>query len=270
MAGYILAPMMASYIASGFRNSAAAAVIVGLVFGPPMRAQAPASERIQALEREVNQQKRTLRDWGGLLRYGSDNTELPPAGDDRVVFLGDQITDFWGRGQAPFFPDKHWLNRGIAGQTTDQMLVRFRQDVISLHPKAVVILGGLNDIAGLHGFATEEMILDNLMSMTEIAKANGIRVVLASVTPVCDCFDKAAGRRRWQERITEVNELIEKYCAQSGAVYLDYYSAMVQDRKKDDDNLKKDLTTNGVVPNDAGYSVMAPLAARAVSEALKK
>jgi len=106
--------------------------------------------------------------------------------------------------------------------------------------------------------------------MTEIAKANGIRVVLASVTPVCDCFDKAAGRRRWQERITEVNELIEKYCAQSGAVYLDYYSAMVQDRKKDDDNLKKDLTTNGVVPNDAGYSVMAPLAARAVSEALKK
>jgi len=150
------------------------------------------------------------------------------------------------------------------------MLVRFRQDVVSLHPKAVVILGGLNDIAGLHGFATEEMILDNLMSMTEIAKANGIRVVLASVTPVCDCFDKAAGRRRWQERITEVNELIEKYCAQSGAVYLDYYSAMVQDRKKDDDNLKKDLTTNGVVPNDAGYSVMAPLAARAVSEALKK
>ena len=108
------------------------------------------------------------------------------------------------------------------------------------------------------------------VAMTEIAKANGIRVVLASVTPVCDCFDKAAGRRRWQERITEVNELIEKYCAQSGAVYLDYYSAMVQDRKKDDDNLKKDLTTNGVVPNDAGYSVMAPLAARAVSEALKK
>lgn len=256
--------MMASYIASEFRNRVGFALLLA---GQLLPAQAPETDRVQSLERQFAQQKRTLRDYGGLLRYGSDNTELPAAKTDevRVVFIGDQITDFWGRGQTPFPLDKHWLNRGIAGQTTDQMLIRFRQDVVSLNPKVVVILGGLNDIAGLHGIVTEETVLDNLMSMTEIAKASGIRVVLASVTPVCDCFDKNTGRRRWQERITEVNELIQKYCARSGAVFLDYYSAMVQDG-----NLKKDLTANGVVPNDAGYGVMMPLAEKAIGEALRK
>src|SRR5262249_5967339 len=150
-------------------------------------------------------------------RYGSDNSELPPPakGENRVIFFGDQITDYWSRA-GTFFTGKPWLNRGIAGQTTDQMLVRFRQDVISLHPKAVVILAGLNDIAGLHGSSTEEMILDNLTSMTELAKANGIRVVLASVTPVCNCYTNSVARERWQERIAEVNELLEKYCAKNG------------------------------------------------------
>ncbi len=134
-----------------------------------------------------------------------------------------------------------------------------------MHPKAVVILAGLNDIAGLHGTFTEETTLDNLKSMTELAQVNGIRVVLASVTPVCDCFTKSTARQRWQERITELNELIRKYCARGSAVYLDYHSAMAND-----DNLKKDLTSDGVLPNDAGYSVMAPLAEKAVAEALKK
>jgi lysophospholipase L1-like esterase len=188
----------------------------------------------------------------------------PAADEDRVVFLGDQITEFWGR-SAPFFEGKRWLNRGIAGQTTDQMLVRFRQDVIGLHPKAVVILAGLNDIAGLHGSATEEMILDNLTSMTELARANGIRVVLASVTPVCDCFKKSTERQRWQERISEVNELLTKYSGHSGAVYLDYYSAMA-----DGENLKTSLTSDGVLPNAAGYGIMAPMAEKAIAEALKK
>src|SRR5690349_22355342 len=222
--------------------------------------QQPCADRVQSLERAT-------RDWGGLIRYGSDNSELrpPAAGENRVVFLGDQITEFWSRGNPAFFSGNAWLNRGIAGQTTDQMLIRFRQDVIDLHPKAVVILAGINDIAGLHGTATEEMIVDNLMSMTELARANGIRVVLASVTPVCDCFAKGTARQRWQERIHEVNELIQKYSAGSGAVYLNYFSAMA-----DDDNLKKELTSDGVLPNDAGYRIMAQLAEKAVAEALTR
>jgi lysophospholipase L1-like esterase len=221
---------------------------------------------VQSLERQLAGERRTLRDFGGLTRYGSDDSEVPPpaADEDRVVFLGDQITEFWGR-SAPLFEGKGWLNRGIAGQTTDQMLVRFRQDVIGLHPKAVLILAGLNDIAGLHGSATEEMILDNLTSMTELARANRIRVVLASVNPVCDCFKKNSERRRWQERIMEVNSLIRQYCARTGAVYLDYYSAMA-----DGETLKMSLTSDGVLPNAAGYAIMADLAEKAIAEALRK
>ncbi len=229
--------------------------------------QDSSADRVKSLERELNQQQKASRDWGGLIRYGSDNSELPPPakGETRVIFFGDQITDYWGRGNTQFFPGKPWLNRGIAGQTTDQMLIRFRQDVISLRPAAVVILGGLNDIAGLHGPATEETVLDNLISMAELARVNGISVVLASVTPVCDCFTKGAARQRWQERISELNELIEKYCDRTGAVYLDYYSAMAEE-----DNLKKELTNDGVLPNDAGYRVMAPLAEQAIAKALNK
>jgi len=237
-----------------------------LLTGPVTYAQEACGDRVQSLERQLAVERRTLRDFGGLTRYGSDDSEVvPPAADeDRVVFLGDQITEVWGR-SAPFFEGKRWLNRGIAGQTTDQMLVRFRQDVIGLHPKAVVILAGLNDIAGLHGSATEEMILDNLTSMTELAQANGIRVVLASVTPVCDCFNKSRRRQRWQERISGVNDLLRKYSGYSGAVYLDYYSPMA-----DGENLKMSLTSDGVLPNAAGYAIMAPLAEKAIAQALKK
>jgi lysophospholipase L1-like esterase len=262
---------MAFYTASAFRNSgrprALAAVIGLLLCESAIWAQASSPDRIQSLERQLADQKRLLRDWGGLIRYGSDNSELrpPAAGENRVVFLGDQITDLWGRGSAGFFPDKPWLNRGIAGQTTDQMLVRFRQDVIDLHANVVVILAGLNDIAGIHGTFTEEMTLDNLKSMTELAHANGIRAVLASVTPVCDCYTNSKARQRWQERITELNELIRKYCARGNAGYLDYYSAL-----SDEGNLKKELTSDGVLPNDPGYIVMARLAEQAVAEALKK
>jgi len=237
-----------------------------------MRAQTSGSQesgagRIQSLERQLAEQRRVLRDWGGLIHYGSDNSELraPVAGENRVIFFGDQITEYWGRENHSFFPGKPWLNRGIAGQTTDQMLVRFRQDVISLRPKVVVILGGINDIAGLHGPSTEETILDNLMSMTELAQVNGIRVVLASVTPVCDCFTRSNERQRWQERISEINELIRKYCRQTGATYLDYFSAMALDG-----SMKTQLTKDGVMPNEAGYDTMARLAAGAIEGALRK
>jgi lysophospholipase L1-like esterase len=251
---------METCIVSVFRSS----LLLLLGFG--LSGQDSSADRIQSLERELKQQQRASKDWGGLIRYGSDNSELPPPvkGERRVVFFGDQITDDWGHGNVQFFPGKHWLNRGIAGQTTDQMLIRFRQDVVSLHPAAVVILGGLNDIAGLHGPASEETALDNLISMAELAQVNGIRVILASVTPVCECFTKNAARQRWQERIVELNELIEKYCASTGAVYLDYYSAMAKE-----DNLKMELTNDGVLPNDAGYQVMGALAEQAIAKALK-
>ncbi len=267
---------MGSCIASAFRNSASALTVASLFVSTLLVTSLAAqdstpvatspAERIQSLERQLHQQNRTLGDYGGLIRYGSDNSELPPPakGEDRAIFFGDQITDFWGR-RTGQFPGKPWLNRGIPGQTTDQMLIRFRQDVISLSPKVVVILGGLNDIAGLHGSSTEEMILDNLVSMTELARANGIRVVLASLTPVCNCFGKNAARERWRERIAEANELIEAYCSKSGATYLDYYSAMSHDGE-----LKKELTGDGVLPNEAGYAIMSRLAKKAIREASRK
>ena len=201
-----------------------------------------------------------LLDWAGLTVYGSENAEIraPKPGQDRVVFLGDQITRRW----TGFFHGKPYLNRGIDNQTSPQMLVRFRQDVISLKPKVVVIQAGTNDIASVTGPSTEGMIAENFMSMVELAKFNGIRVVLASATPVCDCFTNQTARRP-QGKIIGLNGWIKDYAARSGSVYLDYYSALADGR-----NFKKELTSDGLVPNDAGYKVMAPLAEKAIAEAL--
>lgn len=231
-------------------------------------AQPPGSDKVQSLQRELAAQKHLLRDWGGLTRYGSENTTIHPpgAGENRVVFLGDQITELWGRGAAQFFPGKPYFNRGIGSQTTSQLLVRFRQDVISLRPKVVVIQGGANDLAGVSGPATEEMIAENFMSMTDLAKAHGIRVVIASITPVCDCVAKLTRKRSqeiMQEKIVEVNELLKDYAGRSGVVYLDYYSVLAEGR-----DFKKELTSDGMLPNDAGYGMIAPLAEKAIAEAL--
>jgi len=234
---------MACCTASGFRGSAwlALAVLGGLA-----GSQTPPS------------------DWAGLTRYGSENTEIPPPapGENRVVFLGDDITELWGQGEAKFFPGKPYWNRGIRKQTTPQMLVRFRQDVISLKPKVVVILAGANDLAGLTGPATQAMIAENIMSMTDLAKANGIRVVLASLTPVCDCFGPQT-RQRPLGKILGMNEWLHEYARESGSVYLDYYSALAEGRA-----LKREFTTDGFLLNDAAYQVMAPLAERAIAKAL--
>jgi lysophospholipase L1-like esterase len=221
---------------------------------------------VAALEQRMAAQRHLLIDWAGLIRYGSENTELPrPApGEDRVVFLGDEITEFWGGGKTKFFPGKPYLNRGIKGQTTPQMLVRFRQDVIALKPKVVVILAGTNDLASVTGPITQRMMAENIMSIVELAQANGIRVVLASLTPVCDCYTKQTALRP-HGKIMGINEWLKEYAAQSGAVYLDYYSAMAEGR-----NLKRELTSDGLLPNDAGYSVMAPLAEQAIAQALGK
>ena len=239
-----------------------AAGLLLLVGCAPAQASDPAA-KVEALEHRLAAQRHYLTDFGGLVRYGSDNSELkaPKPGENRVVFFGDDITDFWS---AAFFAGKSYVNRGIAGQTTAQMLVRFRQDVVLLQPKVVVIQAGTNDMAGFTGPATEGVIGENLASMVDIAKANGIRVVLASVTPVCDCFSKQTGIRP-QGKIIGLNGWIKGLAARSGAVYVDYYSALADGR-----NLRKELTKDGLLPNEAGYAAMAPVAEKAIAEALKK
>lgn len=236
----------------------------------PLGAQPPAPPReptpAQLAERHRAEDERLRTDWAGLQRYRRANAELPPPapGEDRVVFLGNSITDAWGRAFATTFPGKPYVGRGIGGQTTSQMLVRFRQDVIALKPKVVVILAGTNDIAGNTGPSTLEMIQDNLMSMVEIAQANGLRVVLASVLPVYDY----PWRRGLEPapKIVALNAWMKDYAARVGAVYLDYHSAMADGRQ----GMRAELATDGVHPNEAGYRVMAPLAERAVAEALRR
>ena len=210
-------------------------------------------------------QKR-LQDWPALGRYRADNAKVvaPAAGEDRVVFMGDSITDGWGRGRGKFFPGKPYINRGISGQTTPQMLIRFRPDVIALQPKAVVILAGTNDIAGNTGPSTLEMIEDNLMSMAELAKANGIKVVLSSVMPVCD-YIRPQTERRPPEKIVALNAWMKGYADKNGFLYLDYYTPLLDDKGM----LKKELTFDGLHPNDEGYEMMGPLAEKAISQALK-
>ncbi len=207
------------------------------------------------------------QDWADLGRYSAENSKLsPPAlSEDRVDFMGDSITDAWGRSYGKFFPGKPYVNRGISGQTTPQMLIRFRPDVIDLRPKVVVILAGTNDIAGNTGPMTLEQTEGNLASMAQLAQVNGIRLVLASVTPVCDCFTSQTARRP-PAKILELNRWIKEYCERNGAVYLDYYSAMADEQGF----MKKPLTHDGLHPNAAGYEVMAPLAERAIQQALRK
>lgn len=223
-------------------------------------------QRIEELEKLLSAHRRLLMDWGGLLHYGSDNTELrkPPPGVKRVVFFGDDITEHWGEGKSPFFPGKAYLNRGISRQTTGQMLIRFRQDVIDMQPSVVVIQGGSNDLARFAGPATEGMIADNFMTMAELAKAHGIKVVLASVTPVCDCFRKLTDLRV-PGRIIGLNSWIKGYAEKTGLVYLNYYAALADGRA-----MKQALTLDGLVPNDAGYETIAPLAEHAIAAALAK
>jgi acyl-CoA thioesterase I len=220
----------------------------------------------QSLEsRQLTRIHALLTDWAGLTRYGSEDTEIrpPKPGERRVIFLGDQITEEWSAPRnGGFFPGKPYLNRGIADQTTGQMLGRFRQDVISLKPTVVVILAGTNDLAGVLGPSTEGTMADNFASIVELAKLHGIHVVLASVTPVCDCFKNQTGSRP-RGKIIGLNRWIKDYAAQSGSVYLDYYSALAADR-----NFKQELTSDGLLPNQAGYAVMTPLVEEAIAQAL--
>jgi lysophospholipase L1-like esterase len=217
----------------------------------------------------------TLKDWPNLARYREPNTRIvaPAKNEKRVVFMGDSITDMWVQPQfGGFFPGKPYIDRGISGQTTPQMLIRFRPDVIALNPKVVVILAGTNDLAGNTGPMSLEEIEANLASMSELARANKIKVVLASVLPVYDGGHNREGKeivmtdRRPPEKILALNTWIKKYTAENKLVYLDYFSAMVDDKGF----LKRDLSEDGLHPNKAGYDVMAPLAESAIQSALKK
>jgi lysophospholipase L1-like esterase len=203
-------------------------------------------------------------DWANLARYRSANAELsaPASGEQRVVFMGNSITEAWAPFFAQEFPGKPYIGRGISGQTTPQMLVRFRQDVIALDPAVVVILGGTNDIAGNTGPSTLEMIEDNIASMTELAQANHIRVVLASVLPVYD-YPWKRGLEPAQKIIT-LNAWIKAYAARVGATYVDFHTAMADERE----GMRPALTRDGVHPNEAGYRVMAPLVEHAIDVAL--
>jgi lysophospholipase L1-like esterase len=186
----------------------------------------------------------------------------PAPGEKRVVFFGDSITDIWPL--AEYFPGKPYINRGISGQTTAQMLVRFRQDVIALQPKAVVILAGTNDIAGNTGPTRIEDIEANFTSLAELAKANRIAIVFSSVLPVHNYTPESHDlfAQRPPEKIAELNRWLKTYCAAQGCIYLDYFSAMV-DRSG---LLRKELANDGLHPNQAGYKLMAPLAEGAIDK----
>lgn len=206
------------------------------------------------------------QDWPNLQKYKNDNKTLgmPATGEKRIVFMGNSITEGWFKMDPDFFKGKPYVGRGISGQTTPQMLVRFRQDVIALKPFAVVILAGTNDIAGNTGPATLEEIFGNIASMAELAAANKIKVVLSSILPVYDYPWKPGIQPA--EKIFTLNKMIREYAAKNGHIYLDYFSSMADDRK----GLKKELGDDGVHPNLAGYKIMEPLVEKAIADAMKK
>ena len=213
-----------------------------------------------------------LTDWPNLKRYAEANAKLaPPAkGENRVVFMGDSITDSWKL--AEYFPGKPYINRGISGQTTPQMLVRFQPDVIALKPKVVVILAGTNDIAGNTGPMSLEAIENNYKAMAELAKANGIKVVFASVLPISDYNKNAQGQQivrsvqRKPEQILALNKWLKDYASANKHGYLDYFTATVDDKGF----LKAELANDGLHPHAGGYKIMAQLAQKAIDAALLK
>jgi lysophospholipase L1-like esterase len=205
------------------------------------------------------------QDWPNLARFRDANEKVKvlPADPERVVFMGNSITEGWVKTYPGYF-EGHYVNRGISGQTTPQMLIRFRADVVNLKPAAVVILAGTNDIAGNTGPSTLDMIMDNLKSMADIAQSNGIKVILCSVLPAFD-YPWKPGKNP-VENIANLNKMIKKYADNNHLIYVDYYSAMVDSRL----GMKTEYTKDGVHPTAAGYDVMAPLVEKAIHKALKK
>jgi lysophospholipase L1-like esterase len=244
--------------------TAAMACIAAAACTAKLSAQATATP--PAENKELEQMRAKLADWPGLGRYRDENATLPAIGpnEKRVIFFGDSITDSWGRHIGVFFPGENYINRGISGQTTPQMLIRFQQDVVHLHPVVVIVLAGTNDIAGNTGPSTPQMILDNFESMAAIAKQNNIKLVVASVLP--------AIAHPWRpgiqaaEKIRQLNQSLKELCSREDLLYLDYYSAMADEQG----GMLPGLSSDGVHPTAKGYEVMTPLAKAAIRKALQE
>ncbi|HEY8185101.1 MAG TPA: SGNH/GDSL hydrolase family protein [Pyrinomonadaceae bacterium] len=242
---------------------------------PPSTATPVESAECTQAKATVARFETRLQDWPAIARYRDDNAKIAPPDkkEKRVVFMGDSITDSWDNPvHGGFFPGKSYINRGISGQTTPQMLIRFRPDVIALKPEVVVILAGTNDIAGNTGPMPLPAIEGNLASMAELAHAHGIRVVLSALLPVSDYEKTPDGQPRIQtarrppEQIKALNDWMKKYALENKLVYLDYYSAMIDEKGF----LRDELSDDGLHPNTKGYAVMAPLAEKAIEQALKR
>lgn len=241
----------------------------------PSAPAASENAELPALRERLDRAESRLKDWPQLGRYRDANGKVSPPSknETRVVFIGDSITDQWDdASKGGFFPGKPYHNRGIGGQTTPQMLIRLRPDVLALRPNVVVILAGTNDLAGNTGPTTLETIKDNLTSMTELARLHGIRVVLASLLPVSDYERRQNGEpitqtvRRPPTQITALNTWLREYATTNGHTYLDYHTALVDPKGM----LRDELSDDGLHVNAAGYAIMAPLAETAINEALKK
>jgi lysophospholipase L1-like esterase len=263
---------MTRRVLMGTLTATALSVAVGMAQGPA-QTPAPLPETLTSCPalataiRTVANNDMRLRDWPNLARYREANSTAGPVD---VVFMGDSITDAWPQPRfGEFFPGKRYLGRGISGQTTPQMLIRFRQDVLDLKPKAVVILAGTNDIAGNTGPMTDEDVEGNLASMSELAAANGVKVILSSILPTSSYHvpnPNAAPQTtvRPLARIRAINDWMKTYAAAHGHTYLDYYSAMIDGQGM----LKADLSGDDLHPTAAGYAIMAPLAQAAIDKAL--
>ena len=216
------------------------------------------------MDQELMEDNKSL-DWPNLSRYQDENRSvgIPEKGKQRVVFMGDSITEEWSNLYADYFDTEGYINRGIGGQTTPQMLIRFKPDVIDLEPDIVVILAGTNDIAGNTGPSNVKMITDNIFSMAELARAHQIKVVLSSILPVFE-YEWAKEIKDVPATIDSVNDELKKYVNDHGLVYLDYFSSMVDERK----GLNKDYTYDGVHPNQDGYILMSRLAEKVLSRLL--
>jgi len=229
----------------------------------PAWSQAPqrTPEEIEALR--LAAEERIHNDWAGLRRYREANAELatPDRLHNRVVFMGDSITDGWPRLSEAFFSDSGRVGRGISGQTTPQMLVRFHQDVIELEPVVVVINAGTNDIAGNTGPSTINMITANLKGMAQLAEAAGIKVVLASITPAYD-YPWRPGKEP-APKVAAVNQWMKGYCEGHGCFYADYHSSMSDEKGE----MLEGLSTDGIHPNAAGYAIMEPIIQAAIAKA---
>jgi lysophospholipase L1-like esterase len=232
----------------------------------------PTPDALTLEKQRADRLQARYNDFANLARYAKANSEVKPPekGENRVVFLGDSITDSWKLNE--YFPNQPYINRGISGQTTPQMLLRMQPDVVAHKPKVMLLLAGTNDISANTGPVTNEFIEGNIRSIVEIAHANGINVVLSSILPVSDYNKNAKGEiinrttQRPPARILELNKWIKDYCDQKGLIYLDYFSATVDDKGF----LKAEIANDGLHPNAEGYKIMQKLAAEAIAKALKK